>query len=64
MTMNALNAWKKDKKTTFAKSYISNYYSHTVITSQKNGREIEHQKQPSRGAFIQRSSENLVFTKN
>ena len=63
--MNALNRWKKDKKTRFTKSQISNYYSHTEITSQKNRRKIEHQKQPpSRGAFIQRCSENLVFTKN
>ena len=62
--MNALNKWKKDKKTTFAKSEISNYYSHAVITSQKNRGKIEHHMQPSRGAFVQRSSENLVFTKN
>ena len=62
--MNALNTWKKDKKATFAKSQISSHHSHTVITSQKNRGKIEHHKQPSRGAFIERCSESLVFTKN
>ena len=47
--MNALNTWKKDKR----QHLLDRKYQTTtvIITSQKNRRKIEHQKQPSGGAL-------------